>query len=241
MVFHKYFIIKYRLKNMYFCGMNKVELIPRIQENKDWITIMFLVTISLVAITKTVFENRFADFINLIGSNKYLKIYKDSSNLLSWFTILLFLVQLLSFSFFIQLVLTFYGYTTKTNWISFVQIFTFLSFFTLSKFLIEKIIATAFDVENYIEQFNLFKVSYRTYIGLLLLPVNLILYYSNFMNTFIIIGILVTLLAFNTITYLLSLKNYQNFLFSKLFYFILYICTLEIAPYYFIYYFISKY
>ncbi len=221
--------------------MSKLELIPRISENKDWITLLFVVTLSLVAITKTAFENRFSDFTNLIGNNKYLKIYKDSSNLMSWFTILLYVVQMFSFSFFIQLVLTYYGYTFKTNWVTFVQIFTFLSFFTLSKFLVEKIIATAFDVENYIEQFNLFKVSYRTYIGLLLLPINLILYYSDFMNTYVIIGILATLLAFNAITYLLSLKNYQKFLFGNLFYFILYICTLEIAPYYFIYYFISKY
>ena len=220
--------------------MNKIELIPRISENKDWITLLFMVTLSLVAITKTAFENRFSDFVNLIISNKYLKIYKDSSNLMSWFTILLFVVQLFSFSFFIQLVLTYYGFTFKTNWISFVQIFTFLSFFTLSKFLIEKIIATAFDIENFIEQYNLFKVSYRTYIGLLLLPVNLILYYSDLMNKYVIISVLVTLLAINAITYLLSLKNYQKFLFNKLFYFILYICTLEIAPYYFIYYFITK-
>ena len=220
--------------------MNKIELIPRISENKDWITLLFMVTLSLVAITKTAFENRFSDFVNLIISNKYLKIYKDSSNLMSWFTILLFVVQLFSFSFFIQLVLTYYGLTFKTNWISFVQIFTFLSFFTLSKFLIEKIIATAFDIENFIEQYNLFKVSYRTYIGLLLLPVNLVLYYSDLMNKYVIISVLVTLLAINAITYLLSLKNYQKFLFSKLFYFILYICTLEIAPYYFIYYFITR-
>ena len=105
--------------------MNKIELIPRISENKDWITLLFMVTLSLVAITKTAFENRFSDFVNLIINNKYLKIYKDSSNLMSWFTILLFVVQLFSFSFFIQLVLTYYGFTYKTNWISFVQIFLF--------------------------------------------------------------------------------------------------------------------
>lgn len=220
--------------------MDKYELIPRIFENKDWITILFLLTILIVTITKSAFENRFSDFTNLIISDKYLKIYKDSSNLMSWFTILLFVVQLLSISFFMQLVLSQFGYTTKTNWISFIQIFTFLSFFILSKFLIEKIIATSFNVENFIEQFNLFKVSYRTYVGLLLLPFNLILYYTNYVNSYLIFSILGILLIINVIIYLLSLKNYQKLLFGKLFYFILYICTLEIAPYYFIYYLISK-
>ena len=218
--------------------MNKTELIPRIVENKDWVTVLFIFALGMVAVTKTVFENRFSDFINLIANNKYIKIYKDSANLMSWFTILLFVVQLISLSFFVQLVLSYFGYTTKTNWITYVQILTFLSFFVLSKFLIEKIIATSFNIESFIEQFNLFKVSYRTYIGLLLLPVNIVLFYTDFMNSYIIIGIIAILLTINAITYLISLKNYQNLLLSKLFYFILYICALEIAPYYFMYYFI---
>ncbi|WP_395049469.1 DUF4271 domain-containing protein, partial [Flavobacterium sp.] len=40
--------------------------------------------------------------------------------------------------------------------------------------------------------------------------------------------------------YLVSIKNYQNIIFSKLFYFILYLCALEIAPYYFMYYWFTK-
>ena len=220
--------------------MSKTELIPRIVENKDWVTILFIIAFALLVVTKTAFENRFRDFINLLINDKYLKIYKDSSNLMSWFTILLFVVQLISISFFLQLVLSYFEYTTKTNWVTFIQIFTFLSFFILSKFLIEKIIATSFNIENFIEQFNLFKVSYRTYIGLLLLPVNIIMYYTNIMNTYAIIGVIVILLIINAVTYLVSLKNYQKLLLSKLFYFILYICALEIAPYYFMYYIITK-
>lgn len=220
--------------------MSKTELIPRIVENKDWVAILFVIAFSLLVVTKTAFENRFRDFVRLLINDKYLKIYKDSSNLMSWFTVLLFVVQLISLSFFLQLVLSYFGYTTKTNWVTFIQIFTFLSFFILSKFLIEKIIATSFNIENFIEQFNLFKVSYRTYIGLLLLPVNIIMYYTNIMNTYAIICVMTMLLIINAVTYLVSLKNYQKLLLSKLFYFILYICALEIAPYYFMYYIITK-
>ena len=220
--------------------MNKSELIPRIVENKDWVTIVFIMAFAIVAITKAVFENRFNDFINLIANNKYLKIYKDSSNLLSWFTVLLFVVQLISVSFFIQLVLSHFNYTTKTNWIVFIQIFTFVSVFILAKYLVEKMIATSFDAESFIEQFNLFKISYRSYLGIVLLPINILMFYTNFINTYVIIGLLLSLLAINAITYLISLKNYQNLIIGKLFYFILYICTLEIAPYYMIYYVASK-
>ena len=220
--------------------MKNYELLPRIVENKDWITLVFIFAIALVTITKAVFEKRFNDFVNLLFNNKYIKIYKDPSNLMTWFTVLLFFVQMISFAFFIQLVLSYFGYTTKTNWITYIQITTFLAFFVLSKYLIEKIIATSFDTETFIEQFNLFKVSYRTYMGLLLLPVNMILYYTNFMNEYVILSVLIAILIINLVTYLMSLRNYQKLLFGKLFYFILYICALEIAPYFFMYYFITK-
>ncbi|AMA48214.1 MULTISPECIES: DUF4271 domain-containing protein [Flavobacterium] len=220
--------------------MNNYELIPRIVENKNWITIVFIVAIGVVTITKAVFEKRFTDFVRLLFNNKYIKVYKDPSNLMTWFTILLFFVQLISFSFFIQLVLSYYGYTTKTNWVSFIQIITFLTFFVLSKYLIEKIIATSFDTESFIEQFNLFKVSYRTYLGILLLPVDMVLYYTNSINQYVILGVLVIILIINAVTYLVSLRNYQNLLLRKLFYFILYICALEIAPYFFMYYYITN-
>ena len=74
---------------------------PRILESRDWATVLFVLSFAIIAVTKSVFENRFADFANLIYSNKYIKVYKDSSNLKSTFTISLFLVQVISLAFFV--------------------------------------------------------------------------------------------------------------------------------------------
>jgi len=220
--------------------MNEFVLQPRTMEPRDWATIIFVVVLILVAVAKTAFENRFSDFTKLIVSDKYIKIYRDSSQLMTGFNVLLFLVQLVSISFFIQLVLSYFGYVLKTDWIVFIQIFTFVSVFVLSKFLIEKIIATAFNIEEFAEMFNLQKVSYRTYIGLLLLPIDVILFYNDNWPKIAIISIIIIVLTINLYTYLISLKNYQNFIFGKMFYFILYLCALEIAPYYFMYYWFTK-
>lgn len=213
---------------------------PRIVENKDWATALFLFSLVLIALSKSLFENRFSEFIKLIVSDKYLKVYKDSGLMMSWFTIFLFIVQILSFSFFIHLLLNSFGYTIKTDWISYIQIFTFLTVFILSKYLIEKIIGTAFEIEEFVEQFNLQKVSYRTFIGLFLLPINCFLYYNDSISHNLILFFLFIILIINVLTYLLSIKNYQNILFGNLFYFILYLCALEIAPYYFMYYWFTK-
>ncbi len=213
---------------------------PRNLQTKDWATILFVLSFVLIAFLKTTFENRFADFIQLIVSNKYVKTYRDSSNMSSGFTIIIFLIHLVSLAFFIQLTLHAFEWVSKTDWIIFIQIITFLFVFILSKYLFEKIMATSFNIEELIEQYNLQKVSYRTYIGLWLLPIDLILFYSNFASKNVFLAIILIVLAINLINYIISLKNYQNLLFRKLFYFILYLCALEIAPYYFMYYWFTK-
>jgi hypothetical protein len=213
---------------------------PRITENKDWATFLFVLSFAIIALTKSVYENRFGDFMNLLFSDKYNNVYRDGSHLKSGFTISLFFAQVISFAFFIQLSLNLFGYASKTDWIFYIQIITFLIFFILSKYLVEKIIATAFNIEEFVEHFNLQKVTYRTYIGLIILPINIILFYYDTISRIIPLIIISTVLILNVITYLISIKKYQNLIFGKLFYFILYLCTLEIAPYFFMYYLITK-
>lgn len=213
----------------------------RIIENKDWATLLFIIIFALIAITKTAFETRFNDFIKLIATDKYIKVYRESSGLINGFTVMLFIVQILSLAFFIQLILHQFGYVLKTDWVIFIQITTFLLVFILSKYLIEKIIATAFNIEEFTEQFNFQKISYRSYICLILLPVDFILYYQDISSKTLILVIIGAVLITNLLTYVISLKNYQNLLFGKMFYFILYLCTLEIAPYYFMCYWFTKY
>lgn len=208
--------------------------------SKDWATVLFVLSFVLIAATRGVFETRFADFSKLIYSDKYIKIYRDNGNLMNWFTIALFVVQVISFAFFIQILLSYFGFSEKTDWLKYIQIVTLLSIFILSKYLIEKIIATSFNVEEFNEQFNLQKVSYRTYIGLCILPLNVILFYNDTPIDFLIYFLIAAILLINILTYFISLKIYQNLILGKLFYFILYLCALEIAPYYFMYYWFTK-
>jgi hypothetical protein len=209
-------------------------------ESKDWATIMFFLALMLVVVVKTTSSVRFNEFSKIIFTDKYLKIYKDPSNLMSWFTILLFIVQLISFSFFILICLDQFNIASKHNPIIFIQLITFLIFFILSKYLIEKIIATSFNIEDFAEQFNLLKVSYRTYLGVILMPITVYLYYNDGIPNLFIYLILAIILLYNIITYFLSVRQYQSLIINQLFYFILYLCALEIIPYYFMYYWFTK-
>ena len=216
------------------------QLHPRIIENKDWATLLFVVAFAVVAMTKSAYETRFSEFSKLIFSDKYAKIYRDNSNLKSSFTIGLFFVQIVSFAFFIQLTLHIFGHASKTDWILFIQIATFLLYFILAKYLIEKIVAASFNIDEFADLFNLQKVTYRTYIGVLILPINAVLFYYEHIPKIIPLAIIGVSLCISLYSYFISIKTYQNAIFGKLFYFILYLCALEIAPYYFLYYWITK-
>lgn len=220
--------------------MLAIQLHDRIIESKDWATLLFVVCLAIIAVNKTISSVRFNEFVRLAYSDKYTKIYRDSSNLMSGFTISMFILQLISFSFFTLLVLNQFNKAEKTDLIVYIQIFTFLSVFILSKYLIEKIIATTFKIEEFNEQFNLLKVNYRAYFGFILLPVNIVLFYNTLNSNWFFWLLSITLITINIITYLVALKLYQNLLLRKIFYFILYLCTLEIAPYYFIYNWFTK-
>jgi len=224
------------------------QLTPRILENKDWATLLFVVAFAVVAMTKSAYETRFSEFSKLIFSDKYAKIYRDNNHLKSSFTIGLFFVQVISFAFFIQLTMHIFSQDPKTgtysilktDWILFIQIATFLLYFILAKYLIEKIVATSFNIDDFADLFNLQKVTYRTYIGVLILPINAILFYSDNIPTSVPLVIIGVSLCISLFSYFISIKTYQNVIISKLFYFILYLCALEIAPYYFMYYWITK-
>ncbi|WP_343695796.1 DUF4271 domain-containing protein [Flavobacterium sp.] len=213
---------------------------PRIIESKDWATALFVLTFAVVAMTKSAYETRFTEFSKLIFSDKYAKIYRDNSHMKSSFTVGLFFVQVISFAFFILLTMNIYGKALKTDYILFIQIATFLLYFILAKYLIEKIVAAAFNIDDFVELFNLQKVTYRTYIGVLILPINAILFYYDNIPAIVPLATIGISLCISLYSYFISIKTYQNVIIGKLFYFILYLCALEIAPYYFLYYWITK-
>ena len=219
--------------------MIALEYIPRTIVSKDWATIIFIITFSIIAINKLFFDVRFVDFTRLGVSDRYLKVYVEEVSK-SPFAISMFVVMLVSFSFFMQLILTYYNITILTDFVIFIRIFTALFVFILAKYFIEKIVAITFEIEPIIDEINFAKLNYRAYFGLLILPFVFVSFYNDWVNEYIIFGSIAIILILNILIYFFSIRKYQNLFFSKFFYFILYLCTLEIAPYYFLYVWIIK-
>jgi len=215
--------------------MLTLELHNRIIANRDWATLFFLVCVVIIALNKNISAQKFKEFVNLFSSDKYNKSNKDATKSSNGFLISMFIVQLITISFFIFMVLNEFRAVAKTNFIIFIQIITFVTVFILGKYLIDKIIAETFDIEEFADQFSLLKVNYRSYFAFLLLPILVFMYYNSFDYSVLIWIIFIVIATLNTATYFSAIEMYQNLIKRKLFYFILYLCTLEIAPYYFMY------
>ncbi len=218
-----------------FTAFMEIDFLDRNNFSIDWATVLFIITFATIVITRLTFPNRFDDFIKLGFSNKYLSTYRDSNNMKSSFTISMFFVQMVSLSLFVHYIISLIGYSDLHSFPFYIRILSILIFFVLVKYFVEKIIAVWFNAEDFAEQYNLVKVSYRSFLGLILFPVIAILFYNQFNVPYFLWIVVGLFLIFNGILFIMLLKNYQK-LFSKfLFYFILYLCTFEIAPYVILY------
>ena len=204
----------------------------RIIESVDWVTLIMVGCIVVIAILKVIYPKRFEDFIRLPVSNNYFLAKGKSEELRHPFSILLFLIQLISISLFAYL---FFLEKGKATVLLFFQILSAVFIFIIVKTSIEKMIGTIFSIKNVIDQYIYEKLTYRNFISLLLIIANLIFYFSvkPDLNTLLIFtGILFLI---NILFLFYSYKNYRSLIFSNFFYFLLYLCALEISPYLILY------
>jgi hypothetical protein len=198
--------------------------------SNDFFTILIVVSLVLIALAKLTSPKRFNDFIAVLGNSKYLKIYAREQKFFDKFDALLFSNLILSLSLFSFII---YKFFTDSNVISIDTMFK-LSFgicvFILIKVFIERLIGSLFEIDEIIDQYLFQKISYKNYLGLLLIPVNAFLLY-NFKPTLTFFYVIVILLFFVVLIGLItSIKAHQSLIKHNFFYFILYLCTLEIAP-----------
>ena len=203
--------------------------------SNELFTILLLLGMIVIAIAKLTAPKRFEDFLLVIGNSKYLKIYTREQKFFDKFDALLFsnlILSIATFSFIIYRNI----YNIKGIDVNIIfKIIIGVGSFILIKVLIERLIASIFEIDNIIDQYLFQKISYKNYLGLLLLPINAILLYS-FNNSLTLIYIFIGLLLIvNIIGLITSFKTHQSLIKHNLFYFILYLCALEIAPYLILY------
>ena len=161
--------------------------------SNELFTILLVLGLVIIALAKLTAPKRFEDFLYVLGNSKYLKIYSRDQKFFDKFDALLFgnlILCLVVFSFIL------YQKVIDFKIIDINILFKFIigiSAFILVKVLIERLIGSLFEIDKIIDEYLFQKISYKNYLGLLLLPINAILLFS-FRDSFNLVYFFVTIL-----------------------------------------------
>ncbi|MBD3864167.1 DUF4271 domain-containing protein [Olleya marilimosa] len=196
----------------------------------DILTLTFIGCLIIVALSKSLFTKRFNEFILLLFNSRHTNQYIKEQRFFDLFEGLLFL------NFIINLGLLLHTYLSNqaSNAIPQMDVFKYallIGLFLILKVLFERLLSSVLDIEPIIDKYIFEKTSFQNFIGLLLLPLNALLIYSISPSHIILITLLAILVSIQLFGLFLFIKNNLNVFRKSLFYFILYLCTLEIAPY----------
>ncbi len=198
----------------------------------DWITFILIGCIIIVTVLKVVYPKRFDDFIKLPISNNYFLTKGKFEELKHPFSVLFFLIQILMLSLFIFLFFVEKGEISAKVYIK----ITMASFvFIIVKTSIEKLIGSIFAIETIVNRYIFTKLSYRNFISLFLIALNFIFYFAMEPNMEVLVMFTGIIIVLNLLILFINYKNYRSLIFSNFFYFLLYICALEISPYLILY------
>ncbi|OIQ20285.1 DUF4271 domain-containing protein [Lacinutrix sp. MedPE-SW] len=199
-------------------------------------TLLLLACLLILAIIKVLFPKRFQDFTAIIFNFRYLKIYGRDQKFLDVFEGFLFLNLIIGLAIFsIITYKTFFGIDTINLNLLLLKTAIGIGIFILIKVLIERLISSILNLDSVIKNYLFEKISYKNFLGLLLIPINAILIYSLVPSKSLLIAIGLILFIVHTIGIFLFYKKNLSLIKNHIIYFILYLCTLEISPYVILY------
>ncbi|MDP5228988.1 MAG: DUF4271 domain-containing protein [Cellulophaga sp.] len=203
----------------------------RTVENVDWITIILSCSVLFMVLAKQLFYSRFVTFIILPFNNKYVFMYNKKDKLSHWFTIFLSIFQILNFALFIYLANDVFSTSTLTNSpYLFYGIIGFLMVYFLIKVLVQLANGLIFNITDIITEYLFKKISYLNYSGLVMFIANMLLTYVLKDSKAVVYASSFLIILINVIGLVIVLRNHQKLIANNFFYFILYLCTLEITP-----------
>ncbi|MEN8901498.1 MAG: DUF4271 domain-containing protein [Nonlabens sp.] len=203
-------------------------------ELNDWITITLLSCVVIIVIARWFSAFNITDLLSSYFKDRFIKLSRNGEDGSSVLIVSSVVVYSINISLFLYL---FYqiSFNKLIELNGYIMVLTATSVFVLAKHFIGKLIATLCNFEEMLFTIDHHRNIYRAMFAFGLLIINLIVIYAFEMheNVFLtsFITICLVLFAYN----LILIYRYRNMLISSNFYFILYLCTLEIAPYLLLY------
>lgn len=197
----------------------------------DWITILIVLSLLFLVLAKSVFYSRFLNFIILPFNNKYIFMYNKKEKVMNWFNLFWGLFLIVNFSLFVYLALDVFQVSDLTsNNLAYPWLIAGLILFLFIKLGMQLGNGYIFGIQKMITEVIFKKLSYFNYSGIIMFLANIILTYIFIGSKAVFYVAILLILLVNVIGWITILRNHQKLITNYFFYFILYLCALEIAP-----------
>jgi hypothetical protein len=208
-----------------------MQALDRIDFSNNWLTPVFVFALLLLVVLKISNQQKLSGYFSAIFIKGFIiKKTEERESLFNTFDIVLLCFSAIVYAVFFSVIAELFLDVTASFTV-FVSVFSFVVVYLILSLVLDVGMANLFEVQNETSYLFLTKIAYLYNTALILFPVLIITTYSS-------LGVAVLFLVF-ALFFLLSMLllfiNNKNLILNKLFYFILYICALEIAPLLFIY------
>ena len=200
----------------------------RLSQDHHWIVGIILLILIFMLIIKWNKTNYFFSYVNSFYDMSFFNKKFSEKRPIELPEVFIFLSSLLGLSFFLYVI----SDNSDFNITPYLQIFLLLLIFLLSKYLIEKMVGDLFEIDPLINKYLFFKQGILSWISLFILfPFGLLIYFQNIDNSSSVIFVIALVTLLYNAKLLIYALSYQKHILAYWFYFILYLCAFEIAPY----------
>jgi hypothetical protein len=209
-----------------------MEALDRVLRNNDWITLIFVTSLILLVFGRAFFPSRFQNFTILPFNNKYIFLYNKKGRLTHGFHVAMSLFMFLNLSLFVVFTgaALFNAGLTPGGSLLLVSGAGLLVYFLL-KIGMQLGGGLILEFSKITSSLVFKKMTYLNYSAFVMFAANLLLGYVIPNSKTVLFAGISLILAINIIGWISILKIHQKLIATHLFYFILYLCTLEFAPF----------
>ncbi len=212
-----------------------MEAINRIAESWDWISIILFSSLLALAVVRQLSSISFTEFLSVYTSSRFIKITRDDRidnyYLLQQTGIIIYTVGVSLMAFKLYLITN----NPEAGFTDFLLFLTAIAAFLLFRHYLSKLVATIGNFDEVILTIDHQRNLYRAAFSITFLAVNAVIFYIIPDEHDIIYSICILVVSLYFLYHLILIYSHRKSLGVSLFYFILYLCTLEIAPYLLLY------
>jgi len=197
---------------------------------EDWLKVLLIISTLLIIGMILNSENKFQYIIRFWNLYRFFFYKKGHSNrFFNLFNFLGFFNRIIVYSTFLSLFI-FAKSLSESKFYNFIFIASILSLIIISKFLVEKTLAFLFGYIKKFNELNLYRIGLKNFIAIHLFFYLMVIISGIFNLKTIVISSIFLFSIYYIFSCFYLFKKVSNWTLKNLIYFILYICTFEIAP-----------